>query len=351
MNSEKILDISWSTIFKIGLGILIFYIIYLIKEILIWFVLALIIAILFEPAIDFLEKKKVPRILAIFFVYLLFLGILGLSIYLVVPVFVSEIQQFSQLFSQYFEKLTPPLKQLGFTTFKNLEDFNKTLQEWLIKISTNIFSAISAVFGGILATFTIFTISVFISLEEKGIEKTLLFFTPKKYEDQVLVLLEKTQKKVAGWFGTRILSCFFIGLATFITLKLFKINYPISFSLFAGVLDIIPIFGPIFAGVVITTITFLDSWFKALFFLVAFILIQQIEGNILIPLLTKKFVGLPPVLVLMAVLIGGKLLGILGAILAIPFFGILFEFGRDFLKKKKEEEIIKTPPPKKTIIW
>ncbi|MEA3505932.1 MAG: AI-2E family transporter, partial [Elusimicrobiota bacterium] len=81
-------------------------------------------------------------------------------------------------------------------------------------------------------------------------------------------------------------------------------------------------------------------WAKALFILIAFVIIQLIEGNVLTPVLTKKFVGLPPVLVLIALMVGGKLWGILGAILAIPLLGLLYEFLRDFLKKRKESEAV-----------
>ena len=103
-------------------------------------------------------------------------------------------------------------------------------------------------------------------------------------------------------------------------------------------MDFIPVLGPIFAAVIAFVFIALDSWLKAIFVSIAFVLIQQIEGNILSPILTRKFVGLPPVLVLVSLAIGAKLLGILGAILAIPLAGIIFEFLKDFLKRKKEEK-------------
>ncbi len=106
----------------------------------------------------------------------------------------------------------------------------------------------------------------------------------------------------------------------------------------AGILDIIPIIGPIIAGAIIMIFCALESWVKALFILVIFILIQQIEGNILTPILTKKFIGLPAVLVLVALMVGGRLWGVLGAILAIPLFGLVYEFLKDFLKKKRGVE-------------
>jgi len=338
VNGEKVLDISWGTILKTAIALLCFYILYLIKDILIWIIFALIISILFNPAIDFLKRLRFPRVVSTTLVYVIVFGIIGLMIYWTAPIFISEIQQFSQLFPQYFEKISPPLRGLGIEAFENLEKFTEVIKQGLLKASASIFSAIGAIFGGIFSAVTIFAIAIFFSLEEKGIEKAVVLFSSKRYESYVLSLWEKSQKKVAGWFGARILTCIFVGILAFIACYVLNIKYAVSFGLLAGVLDIVPIIGPIIAGVIIVIFAAISSWLKALLILVAFLLIQQIEGNILTPVLTKKFIGLPPVIVLIALLIGGKLWGILGAILAIPLAGILFEFLRDFLKKRKEEE-------------
>lgn len=336
--NNKILDISWGGIFKISLAILAFYILYLIRDILIWFIFALIISLLFDPVIRFLKKLKIPRPLAVIFVYVSIFSILGSSIYLITPIFFSEIQQFTQLFPQYFEKIAPSLREFGIKAFENLEVFIETIRETLIKASGSIFSSLATLFGGIISSIAIFSLALFISLEEKGIERAIILFAPKKYEAIVLNLFERSQQKVAGWFGSRILCSFFVGFISFLTLKIFNIDYAFSLSFFAGVTNVVPILGPIIAGIIITTIAAFDSWLKAIFVLVAFIIIQQIEGNILSPILTKKFIGLPPSLVLISLMIGGKIWGILGAILCLPLFGIVFEFLRDFLKKKRESQ-------------
>jgi len=109
-------------------------------------------------------------------------------------------------------------------------------------------------------------------------------------------------------------------------------------GLTAGVFNFIPYLGPAISGILLFLIIFPIDVLKAIFVLVAFILIQLVEGNILSPILMKKIVGLPPVLVLVALVIGGKLWGLMGAILAIPLVGILFEFVREFLQKRKEKE-------------
>lgn len=357
MNGEKILDISWGTLFKIGIAFVVFYIVYLIRDILVWFIFALVISVLLTPAVDFLQRRRIPRVVATIFIFVSVFGILGVLIYLIAPVFVAEIQQFTTLFPQYFEKFAPPLKGLGLEAFESFEVFTLSFQEWLNQASGSILYAIASIFGGIFTTITIFTLALFLSLEEKGIERTIRMLFPKRQEEEALNIWKSCQLKVSGWFGMRILACVFVGIMSYIALWLFDIDYPFILALFAGLADIVPIVGPIVAGIVIALIAALNSPGIAIVILVVFIIIQQIEGNILTPLLSKKFIGLPPALVLIALIVGGNFWGILGAILAIPLTGIIFEFTRDFLKKRKEGEI---PPPiqpspsgghKKSIIW
>ena len=356
MSNGQTLDISWGTLFKAGVALFIFYIIYLVRDLLIWFIFALIISVLFTPAIDFLQKRRVPRAVATIFIFIFVFGILGTLIYLTASVFIAEIQQFTELFPQYFEKFAPPLRGLGLEAFESFEVFTLSFQEWLNEASESILYAIASIFGGIFATITIFILAIFLSLEEKGIEKAIRAFLPKKQEEEVLSIWRSCQSKVSGWFGVRLLACLFVGVMSYIALWLFDINYPFILALFAGVTNIIPIIGPIIAGVIIALIAALDSPWIAIVILLVFIIIQQIEGNILTPLLSKRFIGLPPALVLIALIIGLNFWGILGAILAIPLAGIIFEFTRDFLKKRKEGEIPSSLSPpstgrKKSIIW
>jgi predicted PurR-regulated permease PerM len=339
----KTLDISWSSIFKVAIAFLAFYLLFLLRDVLVSIIFALIISVLFSPAINFLKNKGLPRGVAVVLIYILFFGILGSVIYAVADPIVEEIRHFSDFFSKYhedlFEKIGPTFKALGIETLATFDAFSLALQDWLEKASDNIFVALGTIFGGIFTTFTILILSLFISLEEKGFERILTVFTPQKYDALVLTLWEKTQRKVGGWFGVRILASLFVGLLTFVALYVFKTDYAISLAFFAGITNFIPIIGPVIAGIVIGLIVFLDAPITALFVVLAFILIQQIE-SILTPILSRKFVGMSPILVLIALLVGWSLWGILGAILAIPVLGILFEFLRDFFKRKKEAEAV-----------
>ncbi|KKP93846.1 MAG: hypothetical protein US98_C0034G0002 [Parcubacteria group bacterium GW2011_GWC1_38_6] len=339
-NEGRILDISWNTILKIGLLIVAFYILYQIKDILVWFVFALIIAILMNPVVDFLRRFRIPRSLAVFLAYIGFFGIFFLLIYFTAPSFVSEIQEFSKVLPQYFEQASPSLKKLGVRALEDAGSFIDFLGKTLDKITANILNILYLIFGGIFSSIFILTIAIFISLEDKWVEKSIMALFPQKHEDFALSVFRKCQKKVTNWFLTRVISSVFVGLATYLSLLIFQAPYPFSLGFVAGVLNFVPIIGPAVTGILMFIVVALDDLFKAIFVVVIFIVIQQIEGSIVMPLLSRKFIGISPVLVLVALAVGGVLWGFLGAILAVPLAVIIVEFVKDFLKKKKEEEAL-----------
>ena len=336
--NKNVLNISWETILRISVAIVCFYIIYAVKDILIWFVFALVISVLLNPIIDFLQRFKVPRILGVILVYLGFFGTFSILLYLIIPLFVHEVQQFIEFLPQYIENISPVLRGLGFKAFEDVEALVNAFGGTLEMMASNIFNSLFVIFGGIFTTLFVITTALFLSLEEKVIEKTLMVLFPKKYEAYSLNLWGRCQKKISAWFGARLLACLFVGVATYITLLLFNVPYPFTLGLFAGVFNFVPYIGPLLTGIIFFLLIFPIEVLKAIFVLIAFGLIQQIEGSILSPILMKKIVGLSPVLVLVALVIGGKLWGILGAILVIPLVGILFEFSKEFLKKRREKE-------------
>ena len=335
MVEKKIIDISWSSLLKIILCFFVCYLLFLIKEILIWAIFSLLISILVTPLINYLEGKKIPRTISTFFIFSILLLVLGLLIYSTASAFIFEIQQFSRSLPEYFQAISPTFQRLGFEFLKDFKTFSLEIQKWLVQLSGNIFSALTTFFGGILATFTIFALAFFLTVEKESVEKAIKIFAPREQEDEILALWRETQEKIAGWFGTRILSCLLVGGLSYICLIILNIKYPFLLALFAGISNFIPVLGPFLAGSVMGGIAIFDSLLKAVLIVILFFLIQQIENLVFTPLLCQKFIGLPSSLVLISLLIGAKLWGILGAILAIPLGGVLFEFTVDYFKRKK----------------
>ena len=348
ISDKHILDISWGTIFKISIFVISIYILYWIKDIVAWTIFALVISLLMNPIINFLRRIHIPRAISVIIVYFSIFAIFGFTIYRAAPILSAEFSQFSVHFPSYFDKLSPYLRGLKIEALRNFATFSKAVEQTLAKSSVNIFSALGTFFGGIASTFVIFSLAFFFSLEEKGTGRTLVLISPTAHRERILKIWRSSQKKVAAWFGVRLLGMFFVGLSAFIVCYVLNIRYALFFALLVGISDIVVTLGPIISGAIIVVFISLNSLPKAVIFIIAFLLAQEIEAHILIPVLSKKFIHLPSSLVLIALLIGVKLWGIMGAILVVPLAGVLFEFLKDILEKRRESNIQNSSPMGRT---
>jgi predicted PurR-regulated permease PerM len=331
MNSR--IEISNETLLKIALFILLCYFLFIVCEILLWVLFAFVLAVLFEKPISLLAIK-IPRPVAALIVYFSFFILLIGSIYFIsLPLF-KEVNHFIKLIPNYFEKISPSLKTLGIISFESFQELTQKLQSFLVSASKNFVSAVSAVFGSLMSAFSIFSLAFFLSIEEKSMEKIIALVFGKKKET-VLKIWEEIKEKISFWFGLKIIGSLFCTFLCFISLLVLKINYPISLSFLFGIANFIPILGPLFAGSLIVIIAILDSFYKGILILILLFLIQIIEGNVLVPILARKYVELPPFLILLSLLIGGKLMGIWGAILAMPLSGFFFRFFQRFFEEEK----------------
>lgn len=343
MNKEQVLDISWDTIFKIVVTILFFYFIFQVKDILILLIFALIISTLLNPAIKFLEKLKIPKVFSVSLVYLSLFVVIGIALYFTLVALATEIDGFAQVLPEYFEQISPYLQDVGIYVFDDVLSFFENAKESIAQLTTAVFSASFAFFGGVFTTFLVMAMAFFLSLEGQVVDRVLVLMFPKKYEKYVCSLWRKSQKQVSGWFLSRVLSCLIVGLITTVSALVLNLKYPFSLGLVGGLFNFIPYVGPVVAGLFMFSITAMDSLVKAIFIIIVYGIAQIIEGGILDPLLSKKFVGLSPVVVILAIAIGETLWGVMGALLAIPLAGIVFEFLREFLDKKRQEEDLLAP--------
>jgi predicted PurR-regulated permease PerM len=340
MEKSQLLDISWEAILKIFAAIFIFYFIYLTKEIALWFFFGLAISVLLEPAINFLRRIHVPKIIAILLMYISIFGLLGVLIYITAPIFISELKEFSAYLPDYFLKISPVLRQLGVDAASSFGDFTEFFVGELQESSKGILSAVVTFLGGVSSALFILVTAFFLSLEDRAPERFLKLIIPRKYEDQVVTFFETAQKKVAGWFGARILACLFVGVASYVIFYIFDIEYAFLLALISAVLNFIPYIGPWITAILLAVFTFASSSsiMTVVYVLAAVLIVQFIENGILTPLLMKKLIDLPPVLVVISLLVGAKLFGFLGIIFAVPVFGIIYEFTKEFLEKRRDGE-------------
>ena len=329
---KRYFEVTWASLWRILAFVLVLILLYSIREILILLVLAIVISSVCQPLVDFLQKKKISRFLATSFVFVLILGILGIFLWLVVPLIIFQFGNFVTNFNETINKIDS--RNIFGEITQQLIINLKAAFDVLAKGATTILNLIFSIFGGIFLALTCLVLAFYLTLEERGVEKFFRSILPKNYETRLISIFEKSASRIGRWFQGRLLLSLIIGLFSWLGFYLFGVKYSGTLALLAAVLDIIPIIGPIFAGLIVFLVTLTDSWLLGVWVLLFFVILQQLEGILLAPLIMGKTTGLSPLVVLLALLIGAKIAGLIGFILAIPLAIIVQEIFEESVRRK-----------------
>jgi len=289
-----------------------------IHEILVVLFISFILMTALIPVVDFLKKRGLSHGLAVAVTYLGVIACLLLLILPLAPFFVYQIQALTKNFPSLFESAT---QALGIRV--NYADVNSSLANFFQTMGGNIISISGKVFGGFLSTLTVIVVSFYLLLYHDRFEKLFLSLSPREKRDKVEKVFENIEEKMGHWVRGQIALSIFIGLITWVFLSLAGVSYALPLAFLAGFLEILPTIGPVIASIPAIIVALTISPALAIIVAIGYIIIQAIENNILVPKIMQAAVGLNPVVIIIAILIGGNLLGVWGALLSIPFLTIL----------------------------
>jgi len=322
MNQKTTIEVSTLTILKFfGIAFLLWFLWY-IKGILILLFVVMILVAALSPLVEKLYKKKVPRFLSVILIYLVLLLLLASLIYLIVPPVALQVKELTHNAPYYIEKVSPIYYQVQ----EYLPTFQQSLENIatsLNKLTTNIWSATLTIFGGLLSALTILVLTFYMLVGKETIFNILVSFLPIAHKEKILGIFQKVGLKMGAWLRGQLILCLVIGLATFVILAILGVPYALILAILAGILEIVPTIGPIIAAIPAILLAFAISPLTALIVLLSYFGVQQLECQILVPKIMGKVVGISPVIIILALLIGAKLLGIAGAILAVPIAATL----------------------------
>jgi len=329
---KRYFEVTWASLWRILAFVLVLIFVYLIRDILILLVLAIVISSICQPLVDFLQKKKISRFLGTSFVFILILGISGIFLWLVIPLVISQFGNFIANFNETIIKIGS--RNIFGEIIQQLIVNLKTALDVLTQGATTVFNLIFSIFGGIFSALTCLVLAFYFTLEEKGLEKFFRSILPKSYENRLIPIFEKSSSRIGHWFQGRLLLSLLIGLFSWLGFYLLGVKYSGTLVLLAAVLDIIPIIGPIFAGLIVFLVALTDSWLLGIWVILFFVILQQLEGILLAPLIMGKTTGLSPLVVFIALLIGAKIAGLIGFLLAIPLAIIVQEIFEESVRRK-----------------
>jgi predicted PurR-regulated permease PerM len=318
---DKSITINFSpkTILWVIATLITVWLAFVLKEVFIIVFISFIFAAAVDPLVDFLEKRRIPRALAIAGIYLIVIASIVLIFRLIIPPTVSQASSLGQNKEIYIEKITGYFKNISPQVRENIKNSSLSFVGTISSATAGgLLSGAYGFFNGFIDLILVLVISFYLLLEKDGTEKWLSSYAPKKIQSKTLTIARKITTKMSLWFRGQLSLAFIIFLADLLALSLLRVDYALTLAIIAGFMEFLPLIGPTIAGTLAVLVALTTSPILALIVAVYYLLIQQIENHILVPQIMKKSVGLHPIAVIIALLAGGKLLGLLGMIIAVP---------------------------------
>lgn len=291
--------------------------------------IAYIIMAAISPIVERLTGYGIPKALAAAGVYLLIVVILFVLIFPLVPFLVNQTTQLFTKLPAYIQNAT---ELIGVNISR--EELQEIITSQIGAIGSNALQVTTRVFGGAFNILTIIVLSFYLLLDHTRVKNSVASLFSNNSNKKAVEILSKVEYKLGAWLRGQIFLSLFIGVFTWVGLSLIGLEYALPLALLAGMLEIVPTLGPIIAAIPAILIALSVSLPLAIVVTGFYILIQIIENNFLVPRIMQRAVGLHPIIVILGIIVGGRLLGIIGALLAVPFISLIIVVASEVRKRR-----------------
>ena len=295
---------------------------------------------LLEPFINYFVKNKVSRKLATFVVYLVLVFLIILILALVVPEFISQLNELIKKIPTLLTSVNTFISDLfknfsssnfNITTMKDnlIESINSFVNDLTTNNLSGIVEKLSSSVKFISNIFLGLLIAIYLSLDSFNVNKYFKMIIPKKYHKDIKTLRGAFDTMLRSYVNGTLLSCLFVFIFTLIGLLFSGISSPLLFAIFCAITNIIPYFGPYIGGIPVVIVGFAISPVTGVICLITVVIVQFLDGNIINPIIVGKAVSLHPITIMLSLLVFEYFFGIMGMILATPIVAtlkIIFQF-------------------------
>lgn len=335
---DRQIDITWGSLWRIVLMIILAVLVYSSRHVLAILFLAIVISSALDAPLNFLERKKIPRIIGMIFIVISTLAIITVLLYTIIPIVVIELKDVAANFG----KVNTSLGQMvGIPRLaQNLDLKLEDIASPLFAGDFSVVNFLPKFFENVIMGITVVVISFYLALYRDGIEGFFKVVLPLAYENYAISVFHRTRKRIGKWLEAQIFLSLIVGITTFIGLKILGVDYALVLGFLAGFFEIIPFIGPVIAGALAFLVAITQSSALGIYTLILFTGIHQLEAHIVVPLVMRKTTGIHPVIVALSILAGWQIYGIIGVILAIPFMVVVDELIDDFSAKKYRQQTL-----------
>lgn len=320
--AKQSISISTDTIVRTILILLIIGFLYLIKDVLALFFVAIILSSAFDPLIDWLQRRKIPRAISIIGVYVVFFAVIGGAIYLLTGPIISQVKDLSRAFPEFYVRINQGINQIKNVDSSLATDTLSTsfadLTKSLSQATSGIFKTLTSIFGGVISFFMVLVITFYLTVEEDSMKRFVQSVVPVRHRPYTAQLIAAMQHRMGYWLRGQLILSVIVFAMVYLGLSLLGIKYALVLALVAGIFEIVPFLGPWISAIPAVFFAFAQSPGKAIAVAIMYFLVQQIENNLIVPKVMGKTTGLNPLVVILALLMGARLGGVVGALLAVP---------------------------------
>lgn len=308
------IEISHKTIIFTLILLAAIWVVFQITDILFLLFISFILMSALRPLVDGLERVRLPRFLAIFLLYAVVFGGVGIGVASMIP---SLASQSGKLFAQFPEFIA--------RVFPYISSDIRSLMQQAAPVGENLLRVTVGVFSNIISVLTVMTFTFYFLLERRSLRDMLAGLLGEGTGERVFLLLSQIEKRLGSWVLGELCLMIFVGLLSYGGLYFLRVEYALPLAIFAGLLEIVPTIGPTVSAIPAILVAFGSSPVLAISVGALYIIVQQIENNLLVPLVMKQSVGLSPILTILALMIGGRFGGVIGAVLAVPILLVIQE--------------------------
>lgn len=345
------ISISNGTILRVFLWMALFYGLFFMRELLLIILVSLLIASVLDPIVTHFQKYKVPRVLSVAGLYTIFFGAMITLIVFILPQLADETSKFIKALPSIINSFTIAGRDFGLGDISvYFSELAKQIDKGqILTITKNFVVGAGSVaqttglfLNKILNLFLIIVFSFYLAVQESGVPNFLKLITPKSYTQYILDLWRRSQIKISGWGKGQVIVALIVSVLIYIPLKIIGMPYATLFSVMAFAGEMIPVVGLITASIpaIVTAYFFKDLNFSLLIAFIYFV-VMQLENYVIYPKVMNKLLGVPPIIILMAVIVGAKVAGFWGIVLSVPMAAVMMEFVRDVLDEKLPNHEIK----------
>lgn len=320
--SSRLVVVSTGTILRV-VGILAaIAVAWMIRDILLIVFTAMLLAGVVYPFAQWAEARRIPKGIAVFVFYLLLFGTMFLLLGLLVPRIIEQMRSLVTSYAHagwFFgnrDTWDALLNRIGLDG--NLQTALSGLPAQAERVLGGVLNTVTDVFSGVVTFFAVLVLSFYMILEEGAVKHLFHNLIPSEYQELASRLVWQIMDKLGGWMRGQLILGLVIGFLYFVAFWAIGVPYALLLALLGGLLEFIPYIGPIISAVPAVILGFSVSPTHALGALIATIIIQRIENDIIVPKVMQRTVGLNPIISLIAFMVGAKLFNIVGAIFAIP---------------------------------